>query len=78
MNPVAGSCPKFRVIALTDNPLDFSTIDIEHSDSFGHQFLVGELGKPPEMGKNMHPDLQNRYPRLTYSSSLMAAFRFPT
>ena len=64
-NPVAGSRPKFRelVIALTNNPLDFSTIGKEHSDSFAHQLLVEELGKPPEMGKNMYPDLQNRYLR---------------
>ena len=55
MNLVAGSCPKFRVIALTDNPPDFSTIDKEHSDSFGHQFLVGELGKTSRDGKECTP-----------------------
>ena len=62
-NPVAGSCPKFRelVISLTDNPLDFSTKDKEHPNCFGHQLIVGELGKAPEVGKNMYPDLQNRY-----------------
>ena len=65
-NPVAGSRSKFRelVIALTDNPrLDFSTIDKEHPNSFGHQLLVKELGKAPAVGKNMYPDLQNRYLR---------------
>ena len=63
-NPVAGNRPKFQelVITLTDNPrLDFSTIDKEHLNSFGHQLLVRELGKAPEMGKNMYPDLKNRY-----------------
>ena len=64
-NPVAGSRPKFRelVIALTDNSLDFPTVDKDHQNSLSLQMLVGELGKAPETGKNMYLDLQNRYLR---------------
>ena len=62
-NPVAGSRPKFRelVIALTDNFLDFSTIDKEYQNSLGLQMRVEELGKVPGTGNNMYLDLQNRY-----------------
>ena len=61
-NPVAGSRPKFRelVIALTDNSLDFSTIDKDYQNSLGLQML---LGKAPETGNNMYLDLKNRYLR---------------
>ena len=74
-HPIAGSRPKFRelVIALADNPIDFSTINKKHSNRFGHRQLLEELGKQAEAGTNMYLDLQDRYLReewLNWSSNL--------